>query len=358
MDVVVLEAGATEPSIREVDRPEPTVGEALVRTVRVGIDGTDLEVLSGGHGGFPAGDDYLTLGHEVVGIVEAVRGESALTPGDAVVATVRRPPPSGPNEFFERGEPDMAPPEACIERGISGGHGFMSEYFTSPVETLIELPRDLVPYGFLVEPISISEKARELARAARSTFDWQPDTALVLGNGSLGLLTLAMLAEDFDQLYCLGRKSRPHPSIDVIESLDAIYVDSRETPVPEIPRVHEPADLVYEATGYARHAVESVHALAPNGVAALLGIPGPETVEFDLGSYHKEVVMTNKAVLGSVNATRRHFEAAVETLAQIPTAVLDGIVTEVYDYGNYAAAFDTQSDGEEAIKTALAFSSP
>lgn len=40
-----------------------------------------------------------------------------------------------------------------------------------------------------------------------------------------------------------------------------------------MPAAHEPIDFVYEATGYAKHAFESIDALAPNGVAALLGIP-------------------------------------------------------------------------------------
>ncbi|MFC7132022.1 MULTISPECIES: glucose 1-dehydrogenase [Salinibaculum] len=353
MDAIAIEAGADRPRLLDVPRPDPAPGEALVRTLRVGVDGTDHEVIAGHHGGMPAGEDYLVLGHEAVGVVEDPNGTD-LDRGDVVVPTVRRPPPSGPNEYFERGEADMAPPEATVERGIDGAHGFMSEYFTSPADCLVPLPDELASWGFLVEPISISEKALELARASRSSFTWDPETALVLGNGSLGLVTVAMLVDEMD-VYCLGRRDRPDPTIDIVESLGGTYVDSRETPVPEIPSVHEPADLVYEATGYAKHAFESIEALAPNGVAALLGVPDPWEFEVDGGRLHEELVMNNKAVVGSVNSGPRHFRAAIETLAALPSWFLDDFVTTVAPVDDFAAAFER---GDATIKTAVAFDSP
>jgi len=360
MEAVVIERGATEPTVRDVAQPDPGPDEALVRTVRVGVDGTDEEVIEGTHGGFPEGDNYMILGHEVVGVVETAPDGSDLDPGAVVVPTVRRPPAGGTNEYFERGEPDMAPPEACVERGIAGAHGFMSEYFTSPVDALVEIPRELCSWGFLVEPISVSEKALELADTSRSAFDWGPESALVLGNGSLGLLTLAMLDErGYERLYCLGRRSRPDPSIDVIESLDATYVDSRETPLAEFPAVHEPVDLVYEATGYARHGLESTRVLAPNGVAALLGLPASHEFEVDGGAIHKDVVMHNKALVGSVNANRRHFEAAAETLAALPEWLRESLVTDIADLTDYRRAFAARSDDDAPpIKTAVEFSEP
>ena len=341
----------TGPELLDVPRPEPDDGEALIRTLRVGVDGTDHEVIEGNHGGYPADDEYLILGHEAVGVVEDPNGTS-LTAGDVVVPTIRRPPADGPNEYFYRGEADMAPPEKTVERGIDGAQGFMSEYFTSHEQYLVTIPEALAPRGFLVEPISVSEKALELAYASRSSFTWEPETALVLGNGSLGLLTVAMLAEEMD-VYCLGRRDRPDPSIDIIEALGATYIDSRETPVPEIPTQYESADLVYEATGYAKHAVTSTEALEPNGVAAVLGIPESWEFEIDGGRFHKELVMTNKALVGSVNSGPKHFRQAADRLSGLPSAVLDDIVTTVADYREFESAFET---GEGTIKTAVQFS--
>jgi len=350
MDAIGIERGEDEPRLLEVPRPEPGQGEALVRTLRVGVDGTDHDVIAGDHGSPPADADYHILGHEAVGVVADPNG-TGLSAGDVVAPTVRRPPPGDPNEYFERDEPDMAPPGDAIERGIDGAHGFMSEYFTSPADTLVSVPAELADLGFLLEPISISEKALELATAARSSFDWRPEAALVLGNGPLGLVTTAMLAPEF-RVYCLGRRDRPDPSIDVIESLGGTYVDSRETPVESVAAVHEPMDLLYEATGHAKHAFDAVEALAPNGVAALLGVPEPWRFEIDGGRLHEEFVLHNKALVGSVNSGRRHFEAARDRLAGLPERFLDAYVTDVAPYRSFEPAFDR---GTTTLKTAVEF---
>ncbi|WP_254543939.1 glucose 1-dehydrogenase [Halomarina pelagica] len=350
MRTITTRGDGSGPELDERPRPVPADGQVLVRTLRVGVDGTDHEVVACEHGGPPAGEDRLVLGHEAVGVVADANG-TALAEGTVVAPTVRRPP-NGTNEYFERGEPDMAPEGSYVERGIVGAHGFMSEYFVSAPEYLVSLPRELAEWGFLVEPISISEKALGHAVAARSAFEWNPESALVLGNGSLGLLTLAMLGSRAERTYCLGRRDRPDPTIDLIEGLGATYVDSRETPVPEIPDAHEPMDLVYEATGYARHALETVEALAPNGVGALVGVPGDWTFEVDGGALHRELVLHNKALVGTVNSNAEHFEAAVETLSALPERFLDALVTDVVDLEEYERAFD---DGDGTIKTAVEF---
>ncbi len=354
MDAIAVPAGGGSPAVTTMERPTPGPEEALVRVLRVGIDGTDHEILAGEHGAPPAGADRLVLGHEAVGVVEDANAPG-LTPGTLVVPMVRRPPPSGSNQFFERGEPDMAPSGAYVERGIVGAHGYCSSYFTSPAEYLVELPESLAEYGFLVEPASITEKALEHALTTRSAFEWEPESALVLGNGSLGLLSTAMIAQRCDRVYCLGRRDRPDPTIDIIERLGATYIDSRETALGEIPSAHEPMDLVYEATGYAPHAFETIEALAPNGVGALVGVPGDHAFEIDGGALHRALVMENKALVGSVNSGRHHFERAIETQSSLPEWLFDALVTTVAPVESFADAF---VDTDETIKTAIEFETP
>ena len=340
----------------EVPKPEPASDEALVRTLRVGIDGTDHEVIEGNHGGFPEGEDFQILGHEAVGVVEDSQGTS-FEEGDLVVPTVRRPSTDEMNEYFKRGEPDMAPDEMYLERGILDAHGYMAEYFTALERFLVRIPAEFAADGFLVEPISNSEKAIEHAYAARSAFDWTPETGMVLGNGPLGLLTVALLEQnvDFERTYCLGRRDRPDPTIDIIEELGATYVDSRETPVPEIAEVYEPVDFIYEATGYAPHAFQTVDALAPNGIGALLGIPEDSSFEIDGGRLHREMVLQNKALFGSVNSNLRHFEAATESLAEFPEGFTNALITNVYAPDEVEQAFQK---GDDVIRTVVEFNTP
>jgi threonine dehydrogenase-like Zn-dependent dehydrogenase len=353
MKAVVVRRGGTRPTVAEIDEPTPEAGEALLRTLRVGIDGTDHEVVEGNHGGFPAGDDHQVLGHEAVAVVADANG-TGLDEGQLVVPTVRRPREDG-NEYFERGEPDMAPDGEYVERGIVGAHGYMAEYFTSTPRFLVPVPDAFAETGFLIEPISNAEKALEHAHATRSAFEWEPEIGLVLGNGPLGLLTLAMLGGErtaFSRAYCLGRRDRPDPTIDIIEGLGATYVDSRETPVDAIADAHEPMDFVCEATGYARHAFQTVHALRPNGVGALLGIPEGWSFEIDGGALHRELVLGNKALFGSVNSNVRQFEAAIDSLDSFPEWFVEDLITGVYEPDEVETAFET---GDEVIKTVVEF---
>ena len=58
-----------------------------------------------------------------------------------------------------------------------------------------------------------------------------------------------MLGDSFERIYCLGRRDRPDRTIDIMEELGATYIDSRETPVSDIPDAYEPMDFIFEATG-------------------------------------------------------------------------------------------------------------
>ncbi|MBX0296168.1 alcohol dehydrogenase catalytic domain-containing protein [Haloarcula nitratireducens] len=334
----------------EKARPEPAAGEVLVRTLSVGIDGSDRRIVDGEIGEFPEGEAHLVLGHETVGVVEDPNGTD-LERGDFVVPLVRRPTDDAGGSSDEL---DMAEPDTFVERGIFGAHGYMAEFFASRPEHLVVVPESVADYGFLVEPASLVEKSLEQAFAARSAFEWSPSTALVLGNGNLGLLALARLADrpEFERTYCLGRRDRPDPTVDFVESVGGTYVDSRATPPEAIPETHEPIDFAFEATGHPNHAVEVVSALASNGVATLQGIPGSAEAEIDLGEFHAGLVVENKALLGVVNSRASHFEAASEWLAETDTETLDGLITGVFAPEEAEAAFD---DDETTTKTVVTF---
>jgi threonine dehydrogenase-like Zn-dependent dehydrogenase len=355
MKAVVVRRGERDPAVVERPRPEPGPGEALVRVRRVGVDGTDHEVVRGAHGGFPEGADEMVLGHEAVGEV-VDPNDTGLDEGAVVVPTVRTPAAGGDRTWFDRDEADMAPWDggAFHERGIAGADGYMAEYVAVAGEALVEVPAAQAAHGFLVEPLSIAVKALDHAEASRAAFDWRPESAMVLGNGSLGLLTLGLLdaGDRFDRLYCLGRRDRPDPTVSIIEDLGATYVDSRETPVDAVPDAHEPVDLVFEATGYARHAVQTVDALASGGVGALLGVPEDWVFDVDVGRLHREFVLNNKALVGSVNSNRRHLRTASDRLAALPDWLVDRIVTGVHPPTALDAAF---ADDDTTIKTAVEF---
>src|SRR5436190_1077482 len=124
--IVVTPRQARSGRVEEVPTPHPGPGQVLVKTLDVGVCGTDIEILNGEYGEAPPGEDYLILGHENFGqVVEADDG-GQFAEGDHVVCVVRRPDPV-PCAACAAGEFDMCSNGQYTERGIKGRHGFMAE---------------------------------------------------------------------------------------------------------------------------------------------------------------------------------------------------------------------------------------
>src|SRR5690242_13976169 len=74
--IAVLPGRPNTIHLREVPKPRvndvPNGRGVLVKILRVGVDGTDKEINAAEYGAAPAGDDFLILGHESFGRVEAV----------------------------------------------------------------------------------------------------------------------------------------------------------------------------------------------------------------------------------------------------------------------------------------------
>ena len=125
-------------SIHLRDVPTPSLDEVpdgrgvLVKILRVGMDGTDKEINAAEYGSPSPGDDYLILGHENFGRVEAVGPNvTEVEPGDYVVASVRRP---GSSVYDRIGLQDMTTDDTYFERGINLRHGFLAEYYVDSAD--------------------------------------------------------------------------------------------------------------------------------------------------------------------------------------------------------------------------------
>src|SRR5947208_14878607 len=95
-----MKAIAIFPKTREVkliDHEEPKITkptQVKLRTLEVGVCGTDKKITSFQFGAPPAGYEYLVIGHEILGEVVKVGAQVRnLKPGDLAVAVVRHPCP-------------------------------------------------------------------------------------------------------------------------------------------------------------------------------------------------------------------------------------------------------------------------
>jgi len=300
------------PSIRDV----PNGRGVLVKILQVGVDGTDKEINAAEYGQAPPGDDFLTIGHESFGRVEAIGPNvTELAPGDYVAATVRR---RGSSVYDRIGTYDMTTDDTYFERGINLRHGFLTEYIVDDPEYLVRVPEGLKHVGVLMEPTSVAEKgivqAYEIQRRLRV---WQPRRAAVLGTGPLGLIATVLLRLRGLEVVALGRTRPPYLNAGLIEEIGARYISTQDLPLTQASAQYGPFDLILEGTGFSPLVFEAMEVLAKNGVLVMLSVTGGDRkVEIPADKINLGFVLGNKVAVGSVNANREYFELGAKDLSQ------------------------------------------
>jgi len=334
--------------------PPDGADDVLVRTVRVGVCGTDAEISQGLYGEAPQGSPYLILGHESFGQVAQVgRNVRGLLPGDFVVAMVRRPD-GCPNCL--NGEQDMCLWGRYTERGIRGMHGFMAEYFIDRPQCLLKVPPAVASVGVLVEPLSVVEKAVRQAFEAQRRMLWRPRAALVLGAGPIGLLA-AMLLRSQGMLTCVAsRGPATSARAQLAESAGARYVSLAETPLADLPRRAGEAggfDLVVEATGDSGVVMQAMGLMGTNGVLCLTSVTGGHReVRVDASVLNQGIVLGNKAIVGSVNANVRDMRQAIADLAVFESVwpgLLGRMLTRRVPPADFRAALRREPDDVKVV---------
>jgi len=347
-------------SIHLTEVPKPSVQDipngrgVLVKVLRVGVDGTDKEINAAEYGQAPPGSDFLVIGHESFGQVEAVGPKvTEVKPGDYVAATVRRP---GSSIYDEIGTYDMTTDDTYFERGINLRHGFLTEYYVDEPEYIIRVPEGLKHVGVLMEPTSIAEKGIVQAyEIQRRLHVWQPRRAAVLGTGPLGLLATLFLSLRGLEVVALGRTRPPFLNAQLIEELGARYVSTQDLTLKQASDKFGPFDIIIEGTGFSPLVFEAMDVLAKNGVLVLVSITGGDRkVEIPTDRINLGFVLGNKVAVGTVNANREYFEIGAKDLSQAELQYpgwLSKLLTHPVDgLANYEKMIKLLTEEKGAIK--------
>ena len=332
-------------SARIEDLPEPPEGDGglLVRTIAVGVCGTDLEIVQGAYGSAPEGDARLVLGHESLGeVVEAPPGTGFL-PGDLVVGIVRRPDPV-PCLGCAVGEWDMCRNGLYTERGIKGRHGYASEMFRVEPEFAVRLDPDLGLLGVLLEPTSVLAKAWEQVDAVGGRIaEWEPQVVLVTGAGPVGLLAALIGVQRGLEVHVFDRVTDGRKPA-LVGELGAHYHGG------SLDDLQLEPDVVIECTGAGSVVFDVANRTGPTGITCLTGLSSAgRKLEVDVALLNRSLVLENVAVVGSVNANQRHYEAAAAALERADRHWLQRLITRTVPLESFTDALRREPDDVKVV---------
>lgn len=263
--------------VQDVGMPEVGDDEVRIRVEACGICGSDIHGYDGSTGRrIPP----LVMGHEAAGVIETVgNAVTDLSPGDRV--TFDSMVSCGQCHFCRDGHQNL-----CDNRMVLGvscdeyrRHGAFAEFISVPRRIVYRLP-DALPFehAALVEAVSVA------VHAAAVTPIELGDTAVVVGAGMIGLLTIqAAKAAGATRVIAVDLNPR---RLEVAQSLGATDTIEGDTDVPAAIAAMTDgrgADVAFEVVGATPTVKTAIESVRKGGCVTLVGNLSPQ-IELPLQS--------------------------------------------------------------------------
>jgi propanol-preferring alcohol dehydrogenase len=250
--------------IEEVEKPEVSSGEVLVKIRACGICHTDLHFID--EGLLEPGKIPQIMGHEAAGdVVEVGEGVESIREGDRVLIHFYFS--CGECYYCLRGRESLCISPDFRQFGFNTDGGY-AEYAKAPARSILKIP-DEVPYesGILVDAGSTAYHAVRSVGGVRLG-----DTVVIVGAGGVGLCTLQIAKLSGATVIAADIQD---DKLKVAEYLGADYtVNSAEKDL--ISEVKEltsgrGVDFVYEFVGRKETLQDSMSILSRGGKLVLIG---------------------------------------------------------------------------------------
>ncbi len=295
--------GQEDLRLEQVALPTPAAGEVVIRVKSATTCGTDLKVWRrGGHAKMLK--PPTMFGHEAAGIIVDVgAGLTNWRVGDRVVAN--NSAPCTKCFFCQRQEFSL-----CAN--LTFNNGTFAEYLKIPraiVEhNMLPIPEELPDHlAAMTEPL-----ACVLHGIARSNIK-SIDRVVVLGDGAIGLMFVAVLAQQVSEVFLFGGNQ---PRLEIGKKLGAAQTfNYHQTNIPQ--QVKEltqgwGADIVIEATGVPSVWETAIACARPGATINLFGgCPRDTTITVNTEQLH----YSELTVKGVFHNTPKHVSEALALIA-------------------------------------------
>ncbi|AUT03657.1 dehydrogenase [Nostoc sp. CENA543] len=304
--------GQEDLRLEQVADPVPDFGEVVIKVGVATTCGTDLKVWRrGGHAKMLK--PPTLFGHEAAGEIIAVgAGVMGWQVGDRIVAN--NSAPCMKCFFCQRQEYSLCP-------HLTWNNGTFAEYLKIPApivqHNMLPVPDELpLALAAMTEPL-----ACVLHGVARSQIKPQ-DRVVVLGDGAIGLMFVAALAENTEVLLWGGNNHR----LEIGEKLGAAKTFNYHQ-IPDIPGVVKEltdgwgADVVIEATGVPSVWETAIACARPGAIVNLFGgCPRDTTITVNTEQLH----YSELTLKGIFHNTPQYVKAALALIAsrKIPFELL------------------------------------
>lgn len=313
--------------IEEVDIPQISPRDVLVRTRVVGICGSDVHYFQHGRIGSFVVEKPHILGHEFSGdIVELGDEVTGLEVGQRVVVEPGRT--CGKCRYCREGRYNL-----CSEMRFHGTpphNGAFAEYIAVPENVFLMPEKMSYEEGAMIEPLAVGMMAAERGRVSVH------DTVAILGAGPIGQMALQAVkahgvletyvtdVEDYrlDYAQKYGAKAVINPvEEDVVDTIMKI-TDSKGV------------DVVIEASGAKSAIGQAFEIIRPGGRIVHVGYP-PTDVQVPL----TDVIINELDILG-VRRYANVFQTAIKSVS-LGRALVKPFITHRFPFEKILEGFET-----------------
>ncbi|MCA4133278.1 L-idonate 5-dehydrogenase [Arthrobacter sp. M4] len=271
----VVAHGAGDVRLDEVPLRQAAADEVIVEVAYGGICGSDLHYWLHGAAGESILKAPMVLGHEISGVVvRAADNGAGPKVGTAVAVHPATPAPGAAKYPLDR--PNLSPGCTYLGSAAQFPHtdGAFSRYVILPVRMLRALPDQIdLRTAALIEPTSVAWHA--VSRAG----DVEGKTALVIGCGPIGALTVAVLKRaGAARIVAVDMHAKPLEIAKAVGADEVLMAGDAEA----IKAVE--ADIVVESSGNHHGLASAISGAARGGTVVMVGLlpTGPQPVLISL----------------------------------------------------------------------------